>query len=103
MDLRRSKSGVYETAIPRIELNGEYDLSTKEDVSSLFQSLRANGPVVIDMTQVTYIDSSFLHELATLHSRLSPHPITLLGVSMHLQHVFDILNLKGLFEILAEE
>jgi anti-anti-sigma factor len=99
MDLRSTKSGVYDTAMPRIELNGEYDLSTKEDVASLFRSLRADGPVVIDMTKVTYVDSSFLHELAGLHSRFTPHSVTLLGVSGHLQRVFDILNFDRLFEI----
>ncbi|MFY9883158.1 MAG: STAS domain-containing protein, partial [Candidatus Cybelea sp.] len=101
MDLRRkqTRSDAFGTATPRIELCGEYDLSTKEEIASLFGSLRAGGPAVIDMTKVTYIDSTFLHELAGLRSRFMPHPITLLGVSEHLERLFHIMNFDHLFEV----
>ena len=40
MDLRRKQTRSYacRTAIPRIELNGEYDLSSKDDIASLLRS-----------------------------------------------------------------
>jgi anti-anti-sigma factor len=105
MDLRRKQTrpDAYGTAIPRIELNGEYDLSSKDDIASLFRSLRADGPAVIDMVKVTYIDSTFLHELAELRSRFKQHPITLLGVNKNLQRVLNIANFDRLFEIVEAQ
>lgn len=102
MDLRlkQTRSDAFGTAIPRMELNGEYDLSDKEEIASLFGSLRAGGPAVIDMTKVTYIDSAFLHELAGLRSRFKPHPITLLGVSESLERLFHIMDFDRLFTII---
>jgi anti-anti-sigma factor len=103
MDVRSTSWGVYSAAIPRIELNGEYDLSSKEDIASLFRSLRADGPAVIDMVKVTYMDSTVLHELAELHSRFGQHPITLLGVNKNLQRVLHIVNFDRLFEIVEAQ
>lgn len=62
----------------RIELIGEYDLSQKAEVAALFGALAPDGPATINMTEVSYVDSSFLHELLKLRKRLG-HPITLLG------------------------
>jgi anti-anti-sigma factor len=105
MDLRRkqTRSEAFGTSIPRIELNAEYDLTSKEDIASLFRSLRADGPVVIDMTKVTYIDSTFLHELAGLHSRFRQHRITLLGVNKNLQRLLHIVNFDHLFRIVKAQ
>ena len=100
MDLRSNSSGVLDHAIPRIELSGEYDLSSKEEIASLFQSLRPDGGAVIDMTKVTYVDSSFLHELADLQFRFMPHAVTLVGVSENLKRVFAILSFDRLFTII---
>jgi anti-anti-sigma regulatory factor len=58
---------------------------------------------VIDMVKVTYIDSTFLHELAGLRSRFKPHPITLLGVNKNLQRVLHIANFDHLFEIVEAQ
>jgi len=105
MDLRckQTRSDAYGTAMPRIELNGEYDLSSKDDIASLFRSLRADGPAVIDMVKVTYIDSTFLKELAGLRSRFKQHPITLLGINKNLQRILHIANFDGLFEIVEAQ
>ena len=46
-----------------IKLDGEYDLRRKDEVAGLFGSLDGESSVVIDMTKVTFIDSTFLREL----------------------------------------
>jgi STAS domain len=65
----------------RIELEGEYDLSQREQIAALFGSLHADGPVIIDFTKVTFIDSTFLHLLAGLRLRFKEQSITLTGAT----------------------
>ena len=61
----------------RLGLVGEYDIADKATLARLFGSLAPDGPAAIDMTGVTYVDSTFLHELYALRSRLSAHVVTL--------------------------
>jgi len=66
--------------MPRIELNGEYDLSSKDDIAS-----------------------TFLKELAGLRSRFKQYPITLLGINKNLQRILHIADFDGLFEIVEAQ
>jgi anti-anti-sigma factor len=83
----------------RIELRGEYDVSQKEAIASLFEALRPDGPAVIDMTKCTYVDSTFLSELVKLRQRFKEHPITLLGASGSVMRVLRLVHFNRLFEI----
>jgi anti-anti-sigma factor len=82
-----------------IRLQGEYDLSDKEALAALFGSLSADGPALIDMSDVTYFDSTGLHALANLRSRLGEYPVTLLGVNKNLQRLLRIVKFDHFFEI----
>lgn len=82
-----------------IELVGEYDLTQKAEVASLFGALAPDGPAVIDMARVTYVDSSFIHELLSLRKRFKLQPITLLVGNAHVRHVLRLMNLELQFEI----
>jgi anti-anti-sigma factor len=86
-------------SIPRIELYGEYDLSQKEAIASLFEALPPDGPAVIDLTKVTYVDSTFLSELVRLRRRFKEHPITLLGAKDQVMRVLRLVSFERLFEI----
>jgi anti-anti-sigma regulatory factor len=77
----------------RIERNGEYDLPQREQAASPFEALRPDGPAVIDLTKVTYVDSVFLRELVKLRRRFGEHSITLIGAS---DSVMFILRQVGL-------
>ena len=55
------------------------------------------------MTKVTYIDSTFLHELEALRSRLKQHHVTLLGVSKQARNLLHIVNLDHLFQIVEAQ
>lgn len=82
-----------------IELVGEYDLAQRAEVASLFEALAPDGPAVIDMARVTYVDSSFMHELLKLRKRIKPQRITLLVGSAHVRRVLRLMKLELLFEI----
>jgi anti-anti-sigma factor len=81
----------------RIELEGEYDLSKREQIAALFGSLPADGPVVIDLTKVTFIDSTFLHLLGAMRLRFKEQSITLAGASPNIKRVLTLVKFERLF------
>jgi anti-anti-sigma factor len=83
----------------RIELDGEYDFSRKEELGLLFGALPADGPAVIELSRVTYVDSTFLNELVGLHSRLKAHGVTLVGPNSGIRRVLGIVGFDQLFRI----
>jgi anti-anti-sigma regulatory factor len=85
----------------RIELVGEYDLSQITETAALFDALSPDGPATIDMTRVSYVDSSFLKELVKLRARLIPHRITLLVGQENVRRLLRIVKFEMLFEIQA--
>lgn len=82
-----------------IELVGDYDLSRKAELESLFDSLSADGPATIDLTRVDYVDSTFRHVLATLHFRLGGYGVTLIGASDSIRRLLGIVRFDQLFHI----
>ena len=82
-----------------IKLDGEYDLRRKDEVAGLFGSVDGESSVVIDMTTVTFIDSTFLRELSTLRGRDGVRSITLAGANDHVRRVLKIVNFDELFDI----
>jgi anti-anti-sigma regulatory factor len=86
------------TGFPRrVQLDGEYDLSRKEQVAALFGALPGDGPVTIDLSKVTYIDSTFLHELAALRLRFKEQSITLTGASAGVKRILKLVKFERLF------
>jgi anti-anti-sigma factor len=86
----------------RVALDGEYDLSRKEEVASLFARLVPDGPAVVDMSNVTYIDSTFLHQLALLHFRFKDFPVTLVNVRPNVKRILAIVKFDRLFRFADE-
>jgi anti-anti-sigma factor len=84
---------------PVIRLEGEYDLTRKDEVAAIFASIDDVGPIVIDMTNVTYIDSTILLALAKLKSRYDGRTIRIVGLSSHIRRVFAIVKFDELFEL----
>ena len=89
------------TAPLTMKLAGDYDLARREEVAALFGSLDGNAPVVLDFTEVTYIDSTILRELAMLRLRDEARSITVKGARPEILHVLRIVNFHTLF-IIAE-
>ncbi len=83
----------------RIVLGGEYDLSREEEVSSLFESLSTDAAVVVDMSAVTYVDSTFLRALANLHYRFKGSPVTLMGANERIRRILHIVRFDQLFRL----
>jgi anti-anti-sigma factor len=68
-------------AVVVVELRGEHDLVTKEQVWTLLSRLlRENDVVVLDVSQAEFIDSSFLHNIFRAHELAQQ-----LGTTLRLQ------------------
>jgi anti-anti-sigma regulatory factor len=87
--------------VRRLKLVGEYDLADKPQLSALFGTLPPGGPATIDMTDVTYIDTTYLHEVDVLRLRLKGHRVTLVGLNKNLQRLLHIVNFDHLLDIVA--
>jgi anti-anti-sigma factor len=86
-----------------IALEGEWDLSRKDELSRLLDSLEANNGATIDLADVTYVDSTFLNLLASLRLRLAGTQITLLHPSEHLIRVLKLMKFEQLFQIVMRD
>ena len=83
----------------RIALEGDWDLTRKEELRQLFVEMDGKKPIVIDLSAVTYADSSFLHELSLLRKRLADCSITLFAPRPPLKRVLQLLSFDKLFRI----
>ncbi len=83
----------------RVELEGEYDVARRSEVVSLFTAIPADGPVIIDLSKVTYLDSLFMQELILLNRRLGKLPITLVGANPNIRRLLQIVGFDQLFQI----
>ena len=81
-----------------VRLAGEYDLTRKDEIAALFDSLAQNGAIVIDLRDVTYLDSTVLRELAKLRVRNDSH-IELRGPSERIRRILNIAQFDELFSV----
>jgi len=79
-----------------VTLSGEYDIARRQELMDLFRSIQG-GPVTMDMTDVSYIDSTFIAELATMRFRLDGSSVTLVGVQPNIARVLQVAKLDRFF------
>ena len=89
-----------ETAHPgMLRLDGEIDMHTIPRLEAAFAELisACDGPVSVDMANVTFIDSSGLHLLARVASSLNgTAPLTLVNVPRRVLRVMEIVGMQEL-------
>jgi stage II sporulation protein AA (anti-sigma F factor antagonist) len=83
-------------------LVGEFDLANSEELEArLFDALEAAVPVVVDMGQVTFADSTTLRALVAAHNLAEAR-----GTTIRLVNVAgaarQVLEITGLYEILVD-
>lgn len=80
-----------------VTLAGDLDISRLSYVRQTLSSL--DRACVIDLTDVRYLDSSTLGELARYAKRILPARATLSNVCPHVRHVLEIVCFDVLFDI----
>jgi anti-anti-sigma factor len=79
---------------------GEYDIACKEHLRDDLAPLTNAPDVILDFTDVTYIDSSFLNELVALHKNRDAKGYkseTIVVNNENLIKLFGLLGLQGVF------
>jgi anti-anti-sigma factor len=73
------------------KLEGELDLATAEDLGAVLGKARSDGPLVLDFSGVSFMDSSGLRALLeAVRSRDGDGPLVILNPTPPVQRVFDI-------------
>jgi anti-anti-sigma factor len=76
-------------------LKGRFDAHTMQEFDQIAMSI--NGPLVVDLTQVNFIDSRGLAALVSLQHRLG-HLLSLRGVKDAVRLIFEITRLDNVFQ-----
>ena len=103
MNIKEKKQG--DVAIYCI--SGEIDITTSPDVRKVFDRLvkEKASKIVLNLSEVNYIDSSGLATLVEGLQRLKVHggKMRLTNLSGKVKSLFEITKLERLFEIFPEE
>ena len=78
-----------------ITLRGELDLSNVDEMRSSLAG--ASGPAVVDLSGVTYLDSTALYELGALRKRVGN--VVLVGPSAQIRRTLEIVGFTKIFDI----
>jgi len=82
--------------------NGEYDIASKHQIRTAFDAVSKYPRVALDFSDVTYIDSSIIHELVRLHNTRAAGALereTIVVRSENLLRIFELLNLASFFRV----
>jgi HptB-dependent secretion and biofilm anti anti-sigma factor len=88
-----------DSLVKRFALDGEYDLSRRAEVAELFESVDGQPSVVIDLSNVTYIDSTILGALAVLRQRDPGRSIRLAGANEQVRRVLKVVGYHQIFDV----
>ena len=87
------------TGVERIVLDGEYDLSRKDELRAELARLDGSCPIELDFRALDYADSSFFHILAELRKTHPDCGITISGASPMIRKLLNVLDFAKLFTI----
>jgi anti-anti-sigma factor len=74
-----------------LALRGELDALAVRDLNAALASGNGAGPMTLDVSELTFIDSAGLHAIAAYaRSREPEGTVTLTGASPHVVRVFEI-------------
>ncbi|HEY6234107.1 MAG TPA: STAS domain-containing protein [Candidatus Elarobacter sp.] len=78
-----------------VRLAGEHDIATRHEVHLAFQKVRENPYVIVDLTGLTYVDSTAIDELYRAESRALELNGKLVIVARN-QRMIRLLSIAGL-------
>lgn len=87
--------------VTRLRWTGEIDATRVPDLRDEILALPADGPVLLDLSAVSYLDSSGLGMLVLLRKRLARcgAAVTLVDVQPNILRVLEITGLDRAFQL----
>jgi anti-anti-sigma factor len=82
----------------RIKLKGEYDLARQDEIAKEFAGLDGDPTVIVDLSEVTYLDSTVLRELALLRLKRLDRHISLVGADQNVRRLLKIAGLERIID-----
>jgi anti-anti-sigma factor len=88
-------------AVTHLCWSGEIDISRVPELRDEIMALPTDRPVVLDLSRVSYLDSSGLGMLVLLRKRLARCgvAVTLVDVQPHVRRIFDVTGLDRAFHL----
>lgn len=88
-----------------IDLHGDIDRGTKDDLETAYNNAGANGPVILNFTDVDYINSTGIAVIVSLlaRARADGRPLRACGLSPHYREIFQITRLADFMTIYDDE
>lgn len=88
-----------------VKLDGDLDFSRKADIEATLAQADSVDIAVVDLSEVSYIDSSCLSSLAVLKKRMQENGtaaiLRIAGANESLSRIFQICGLDKSFEMCA--
>jgi anti-anti-sigma factor len=87
-----------------LALAGELDMAAAPDVRARVDEAAGGRGVVLDLAEVTFVDSSMLRELLRAGAELARYETTLVlaGVPVAVRRLFDLTRTAEMFTIAAD-
>ena len=88
-----------------IVASGEIDLGAQATFREALESAASAGAVLIDLSQVTYVDSSGFSTLLSFNRLMRPReiPVFLVGCNDHIKRMLEITRLSSIFTLCANQ
>lgn len=84
-------------APPAIAISGDIDLSSADELFRLEERLFGRQSIVLDVTELKHVDSTFLRFLVKLKARDQSTTVKLVGVKPQLRRILEITGLSRTF------
>jgi anti-sigma B factor antagonist len=88
-----------------IDLKGDIDRNAKEALEAAYTRGAPKGPVILNFTDVDYINSTGIAVIVALlaHARTDGRPLRAFGLSPHYHEIFQITRLADFMNIYDDE
>jgi anti-anti-sigma factor len=83
-----------------VSFNGELDIWKEGEIEAKLAVCDGASPILIDLSDVRYLDSAFLSALVRLRRRLPDCAMTLVVESPSVRRIFELTEMHRLFEII---
>ncbi len=89
-------------AEPQVTMSGDIDITQASELSRLEKRLLEPEAVVIDVSKVDYVDTTFLRFLVNLKhhtNKINKSSIKIVGVGPRLRRIFEVTGLMRQFDV----